>query len=148
MSDITSPGDFTQAQTLRTVAPTEVARPTGTVSDRPVEEEAQTNAGTNDNPSSPETTAFSAPESAGSDTEEEQDPIVRATSRLEELLADSELPRNTRLRIELDEEEGRFIYQSIDRETGEVVSQFPPEEIIDLLRQFRSPTGIAVDDEA
>ena len=135
MSDISNSGDLTQATTLRTVTPSEVSRPNGTITNRPVEEDASVNSGDTQ----------SQANFVVSSEEEQENPLDRATNQLESLLADSELPRNTRLRITLDEEGERFIYQSIDRDTGEVISTFPPEDIVDLLRSFRSPTGIAVD---
>lgn len=134
MVDLTNPSDLNQATPLRTVTSNEVVRPSGTESERPIEDEASAN------------TAANSDDEATSNDEPEQDPLDRATSALEELLSENELPKNTRLRIELDEEDGRFIYQSVDRETGGVVSQFPPEDILELLRTFRSPTGIAIDD--
>ena len=52
-----------------------------------------------------------------------------------------------KLRINRDEDSDRFVYQSIDRDTGDVLRQFPPEEILEILGKFRAPEGIVLDDE-
>lgn len=50
-----------------------------------------------------------------------------------------------RLRIEQDRGSGRLVYQSVDRETGEVVGQFPPETILKLIAFIRETEGIVLD---
>ena len=54
---------------------------------------------------------------------------------------------NTRLVIEEDGQTGRFIYQSFDKETGQLVSQFPPEDLMNFLRVHRETVGLVVDGE-
>ncbi len=88
------------------------------------------------------------PETASAATAGSDDPLVQAALALEEILPGGEFPPNTSLRIEQDEESGRFIYQSIDNETGEVVRQFPPEDILEILALFRDPEGVIFDDLA
>jgi len=108
-----------------------------------------------------ENTEFSAVESAEQTTRQSsdnansgeqeasnQDPFERAAEALEALIPAEDLLQNTRLRILLDEEEGRFIYQSVDSISGEVVRQFPPEDILDIINNFRSVEGLAVDRDA
>ena len=53
------------------------------------------------------------------------------------------LPGNTRLSISFDDSTNRFIYRGIDAETGEVVNQFPPEELVKrfaFLRELANPS--------
>ncbi|MFQ5348742.1 MAG: flagellar protein FlaG [Rhodothalassiaceae bacterium] len=50
-----------------------------------------------------------------------------------------------RLRVFKDDDSGRFVYQSVNSRTGEVVRQFPPEEILKLVAQLRDVTGIVLD---
>ena len=52
---------------------------------------------------------------------------------------------NVRLSISFDKAVGRFIYRGIDRETGEVVSEYPPEEILDRIAAMREYAGVIVD---
>lgn len=75
-------------------------------------------------------------------------PLERAAKALEGFLPESEKAPNTRLRIDQDDETGRFIYQNVDAESGEVIKQFPPESILEFLSYYREVAGLAVDDNA
>lgn len=77
-----------------------------------------------------------------------EDPLVQAASALDSLLPEGRFPPNTSLRIEQDDVSGRFIYQSVDNDTGEVVKQFPPEDILEILSLFRDPEGVVLDNLA
>ncbi|UTW54194.1 flagellar protein FlaG [Kordiimonas sp. SCSIO 12610] len=76
------------------------------------------------------------------------DPLAQAAEAISEFIPDTEAFANTTLRIEQDEATGRFVYQSIDNASGEVLRQFPPEQILEFLAFYREPEGIVVDDEA
>lgn len=53
----------------------------------------------------------------------------------------------TSLEISQDSETGRFVYKRIDVETGEVVQQFPPEEVLNFITRFREAAGLLIDGE-
>lgn len=60
-------------------------------------------------------------------------------------------PPGTKLRIDLDADTGRFVYQGVDINTGDVVTQFPSEQILKLIafnRERDGVEGIVVDEEA
>lgn len=71
------------------------------------------------------------------------DPLERASRAINELFGPNK--ENLKLRIEHDEASGRFVIQSVDKDTGEVVQQFPPEEILAMIAYFREIEGLAVD---
>ncbi|GER07105.1 hypothetical protein JCM17843_14150 [Kordiimonadales bacterium JCM 17843] len=52
---------------------------------------------------------------------------------------------SARLRIDQDEESGRVVFQSVDRDSGEVINQFPPETILKLIASIREAEGIVLD---
>ncbi|PCI43587.1 MAG: hypothetical protein COB49_12020 [Alphaproteobacteria bacterium] len=59
-------------------------------------------------------------------------------------------PPGTKLRIDLDADSGRFVYQGVDINTGDVVTQFPSEQILKLIafnRERDGIEGIVVDEE-
>ena len=85
---------------------------------------------------------------AALDFDESSDPLAQAAEAISEFIPDTEAFANTTLRIEQDEASGRFVYQSIDNASGEVLRQFPPEQILEFLAFYREPEGIVVDDEA
>lgn len=73
-----------------------------------------------------------------------KDPQEKAADALQQLLVDTNLP-NTRLRIDKDDTTGDFIYQTLDVDTGEVIKQFPPETIQEMLSKLRDVEGLAFD---
>ncbi len=75
-----------------------------------------------------------------------KDSFEKAAELLEEFIPDAEQTANTRLRIDKDDETGRFVYYSVDDESGEVVRQFPPENILKFLSYYRGLEGLILDD--
>ena len=55
------------------------------------------------------------------------------------------LPSNSKLQIEQDKETGTFIYRSVDPETGEVLRQWPPEQLLKLREHLSELEGMFVD---
>ncbi len=76
-----------------------------------------------------------------------KDPFEQAAGVLEEFIPEFEQIPNTRLRIDKDDETGRFVYYSVDDESGEVVRQFPPENILKFLSYYRGLEGLLLDDK-
>jgi len=57
------------------------------------------------------------------------------------------LPSNSKLQIEQDKETGTFIYRSVDPETGEVLRQWPPEQLVKLRDHLQDVEGMLFDKE-
>lgn len=55
------------------------------------------------------------------------------------------LGNNERLAIEKDQETGKFVYKTIDRETGEVIRQWPREKMLEAIGHFRTAEGLLID---
>lgn len=79
---------------------------------------------------------------------ESDDPLEKAAKLVEKYLPDEDSAPNTKLRIDIDESSGNFIYQSVDETSGEVIRQFPSEEILKFLSFYRELEGLAVDESA
>lgn len=56
--------------------------------------------------------------------------------------------RETRLELDIDEATQRVVGRFVDAETGEVVRQVPPEEVIRLLARARELLGAILDETA
>jgi uncharacterized FlaG/YvyC family protein len=56
--------------------------------------------------------------------------------------------KNTKLSINRDDVTGVFVYRSIDRTSGEVIRQFPPEDILNYIVSVRKAEGLVVDGKA
>jgi len=87
-----------------------------------------------------------APTTTPAASTKDQPPLEKAAQAIDEFIGDT--GSNTKLRIDKDDDTGRFVYKSIDSESGEVVSQFPPETILQIISKFRDPEGLVLDDEA
>lgn len=86
-------------------------------------------------------------EPAEKSVKKSENPLDKAAEVIEGFL--SELgSKNTRLQIDLDEDAGVFIYKSVNPETGEVISQFPSDDVVRALTQFRDAEGLVVDKRA
>lgn len=57
-------------------------------------------------------------------------------------------PRDIGLRLRVDRELNRVVAQVLDRGSGEVIRQVPPEELLDLAKSVRKLIGLALDETA
>jgi uncharacterized FlaG/YvyC family protein len=58
------------------------------------------------------------------------------------------LPAGSSLVIDRDGESGRFVYRFVDPENGEVLRQFPADDMLKRAAALRDLTGAVVDDKA
>ncbi len=54
---------------------------------------------------------------------------------------------NRTIRLEVDNELHRVIIKLIDKKSGEIIRQIPPEELIELAKKMRSGEGVFLDKE-
>jgi len=86
--------------------------------------------------------------SAENNAPEQQKPEGVLNSKLNELQQLTEqafAADDLRLSISFEKSIGRFVYRGVDRETGEVVREYPSEEVIERIAHLREIAGIAVD---
>lgn len=57
------------------------------------------------------------------------------------------LQDNEYMNVEFDDDTKRVVFQSIDRTSGEIVNQFPSEEMLSLVAHFRQTVGVFTDQE-
>ena len=76
----------------------------------------------------------------GADEETGQNPLERAEQVLNAALEGNK-PPNSRLKIEIDEPTGQFVYKAINNDSGETIKQYPQEEVLRLLAFFRGNRG-------
>ncbi|PJK29073.1 hypothetical protein CVT23_14240 [Minwuia thermotolerans] len=58
----------------------------------------------------------------------------------------ADYPPNASLEIDVLDEGGGFVYKAVDPETGEVLKQFPAEEVLKRLERLSRLKGLAVDE--
>lgn len=76
---------------------------------------------------------------------EEVAPNQIKVAELQRLADEAFSEDNVRLSISFEKSIGRFIYRGIDPETGEVVREYPPEEVIERMAAIREVVGVAYD---
>ncbi|MEE9466315.1 MAG: flagellar protein FlaG [Candidatus Neomarinimicrobiota bacterium] len=54
---------------------------------------------------------------------------------------------STKITFDIDEETGRSVVRVLDKETGEVVRQVPPEELLALVARMRQLSGLIFSEE-
>jgi flagellar protein FlaG len=82
------------------------------------------------------------------DTNLAPDQRVEVVQAALERLIKKGLPANSKLQIEKDKELGTFIYRSIDPESGEVIKQWPAEQLLALREYLKEMEGLLVDTKA
>ena len=55
------------------------------------------------------------------------------------------LGANTRISIERTDAQDVFVYRAIDRDTGEIINEWPPHQFAELLRTAQAGQGAEVD---
>lgn len=80
--------------------------------------------------------------------ESDKSPLERAAEAISAFIPEGSTMQNTKLRINKDDATGLFVYQNVDKETGEVIQQYPPESIKEMLAHYRDIAGLAVDNNA
>ena len=74
------------------------------------------------------------------------DPVKRAEVAIGGFFADSNYPSG-RFSIDQDKESGRYVYRLIDRNTDEVLKQFPGDYVLRRVAYYRELQGLAVNSE-
>jgi flagellar protein FlaG len=90
----------------------------------------------------------SGPSVPARDTNLAPDQRVEVVHPAVEKLIKKTLPGNTKLQVEKDKELGTYIYRSINPDTGEVVRQWPSEELLAMREYLKEMEGILVDTQA
>lgn len=52
---------------------------------------------------------------------------------------------DARLLIEQDEVAGSFVYKIVDADSGEVIRQFPQDQLLEVMEFFKQHTGVVID---
>jgi uncharacterized FlaG/YvyC family protein len=88
-----------------------------------------------------------APPSAPPADQPAEDPS-RRVEQLERAAQPAFADSQGKLSIRYDDRIGRFVYRELNPATGEVLREFPPEEVLDRLARLKSFAGASVDRKA
>ena len=90
-----------------------------------------------------------APVNGGTDGKEKGNPsMAELEAAVKEIAEDLDLMQ-TKIAVRFDKESKTGVMEVIDRDTGKVIKQVPPEEILKIKRAFHNlVTGFLVDEQA
>ncbi len=72
-----------------------------------------------------------------------QEQVEEVIARLQKTLQDVE----PRIELSVDKELNQVIFRILDKESGELIRQIPPEEVLELDRFFADQSGLFVEEE-
>lgn len=81
--------------------------------------------------------------------QKEEDPKVdrqRITDTITAALR-NDFPANTNLQIDIADATGSFVYKAVDRDSGEVVKQFPAADVLERLERMAKVQGLGIDSQ-
>lgn len=70
--------------------------------------------------------------------------IERAATKVSEVLSLAD----PQLKIHIDDETERVVVKVVEQESGEVIRQIPPEELLELEKYLSSPKGLLLQEQA
>lgn len=71
--------------------------------------------------------------------------VAEMRDKLQELADQAFAGAAVELSISYDDSSGLFIYRGLDPESGEVVREYPPEEVLRRMRHLRDLRGLSLD---
>lgn len=74
----------------------------------------------------------------------DRDSLEQAVAKVSEDLH----AHDTNLKFEIDDSTDRVIVKVIEKDTGEVIRQFPPKEVLELAKFFNSSKGLLLKEQA
>ncbi|MBI5672624.1 MAG: flagellar protein FlaG [Nitrospirae bacterium] len=84
-----------------------------------------------------------AEEQSTSQASAERSRVEQAATRVNEVLSLA----NPQLRISVDDETERVVVKVVEQESGEVIRQIPPEELLELEKYLSSPKGLLLQEQ-
>jgi flagellar protein FlaG len=89
-----------------------------------------------------------AQKAAEKEREKEAAPVTLETvAQALERYVPQDLP-NTQLKIDHDKKADLYVYKAVDRDSGEVVRQYPADDILRFIAFYREREGLVVDSTA
>ncbi|QBJ63497.1 MULTISPECIES: flagellar protein FlaG [unclassified Pseudoalteromonas] len=82
-----------------------------------------------------------ASNSAVSETELSPEKLEKVVQQLQDFMGEM----NRSLQFKVDEDSGRNVIKVIDKESGDLVKQYPSEEVLGIVAKLAEATGVLVD---
>ena len=141
MNTITSNAEVTIASTSLTGEDKQVGQSGSTLTQRAVDDVNKTDEQGSQNQLNNQYTQQSSEDNSSQNQQLEREQLEKVAQQLQEFMG--EMSRS--LQFQVDEDSGRDVIKILDKTSGDVIKQYPSEEVLSLVSKLSESAGILID---
>ena len=141
MNTITSNAEVTIASTSLTGEDKQVGQSGSTLTQRAVDDVNKTDEQGSQNQLNNQYTQQSSEDNSSQNQQLEREQLEKVAQQLQEFMG--EMSRS--LQFQVDEDSGRDVIKILDKTRGDVIKQYPSEEVLSLVSKLSESAGILID---
>ena len=141
MNTITSNAEVTIASTSLTGEDKQVGQSGATLTQRAVDDVNKTDEQGSQNQLNNQYTQQSSEGNSSQNQQLEREQLEKVAQQLQEFMG--EMSRS--LQFQVDEDSGRDVIKILDKTSGDVIKQYPSEEVLSLVSKLSESAGILID---
>ncbi|CAM2732272.1 hypothetical protein PAT01_17630 [Pseudoalteromonas atlantica] len=141
MNTITSNAEVTIASTSLTGEDKQVGQPGATLTQRAVDDVNKTDEQGPQNQLNNHYTQQRTEDNSSQNQQLEREQLEKVAQQLQEFMG--EMSRS--LQFQVDEDSGRDVIKILDKTSGDVIKQYPSEEVLSLVSKLSESAGILID---
>ncbi|MDC9526661.1 flagellar protein FlaG [Pseudoalteromonas sp. Angola-30] len=141
MNTITSNAEVTIASTSLTGEDKQVGQSGATLTQRAVDDVNKTDEQGSQNQLNNQYTQQSSEGNSSQNQQLEREQLEKVAQQLQEFMG--EMSRS--LQFQVDEDSGRDVIKILDKTSGDVIKQYPSEEVLSLVSKLSETAGILID---
>ena len=141
MNTITSNAEVTIASTSLTGEDKQVGQPGATLTQRAVDDVNKTDEQGPQNQLNNQYTQQRTEDNSSQNQQLEREQLEKVAQQLQEFMG--EMSRS--LQFQVDEDSGRDVIKILDKTSGNVIKQYPSEEVLSLVSKLSESAGILID---
>ena len=141
MNTITSNAEVTIASTSLTGEDKQVGQPGATLTQRAVDDVNKTDEQGPQNQLNNQYTQQRTEDNSSQNQQLEREQLEKVAQQLQEFMG--EMSRS--LQFQVDEDSGRDVIKILDKTSGDVIKQYPSEEVLSLVSKLSESAGILID---
>ena len=141
MNTITSNAEVTIASTSLTDEDKQIGQSGATLTQRAVDDVNKTDEQGSQNQLNNQYTQQSSEDNSSQNQQLEREQLEKVAQQLQEFMG--EMSRS--LQFQVDEDSGRDVIKILDKTSGDVIKQYPSEEVLSLVSKLSESAGILID---
>ncbi|KPZ54564.1 MULTISPECIES: flagellar protein FlaG [unclassified Pseudoalteromonas] len=141
MNTITSNAEVTIASTSLTGEDKQVGQSGSTLTQRAVDDVNKMDEQGSQNQLNKQYTQQSSEDNSPKNQQLEREQLEKVAQQLQEFMGEM----NRTLQFQVDEDSGRDVIKILDKTSGDVIKQYPSEEVLSLVSKLSESAGILID---